>query len=86
MMRQPWKTGGMDLSDETKRDEAPVECDCCKFEGASLDIYDEYGEETSWLCGLCASTLAGRLRDYAALSTICYVGNAILAAIKGEKP
>lgn len=70
----------------------PPECDSCHFETKRLKRYAraplavEKGDK--WLCVLCASTLAGNALDYpsnypdpAALRTICYVGNVILAAI-----
>lgn len=74
------------------------ECQCCGYEtelktyrNQSFDpkIHIAEAEEKS-LCALCASTLTGTFMDHPAvhgsetqvMQTICYVGNAILAAIK----
>ena len=46
--------------------------------------------EEKWLCRLCAATFSGNAVDYPThydaptLATICYVGNAILDAVKRQ--
>jgi len=51
---------------------------------------EEYEDNAyKWLCDLCASTLTGTAYDHPTsydhpmMATVCYVGNAILAALKG---
>lgn len=78
--------------------EKPEECECCRFETMDLKEYDsarnfpQKPDETKWLCQLCANTMTGAFADYPqqhdrdaleVMKTICHVGNAILAAIKG---
>jgi hypothetical protein len=66
------------------------ECDACGF-ATAVEPYDRReGTGQKWLCQLCAATETGAAieypRDYvgqlATMQTICYVGNAILAAIE----
>lgn len=81
--------------------EKPNECECCNFETKALKAYDQrsapgHPYPQKWLCELCASSPAGTQFDFKQfnapgelhiLQTICYVGNAIIAAIgKGRKP
>ena len=65
-------------------------CDSCNYETKELEFYPfNMREDGSWLCELCAGTLAGnaleypeQFRDRRILQTICYVGNVILAKIR----
>lgn len=77
----------------------PEECNSCGFKLEELRAYastrylfsGRSGPSHKWLCGLCAGTMAGNASEYPeqypehqVLATICYVGNAILAAIKAK--
>jgi len=77
---------------ETKTDE----CESCGFEG-EVTKYNTGAPmcEDHWYCELCASTMTSRYahelritqpsnRDV--MQTICYVGNALLAAIREKTP
>jgi hypothetical protein len=63
-------------------------CDGCGFWPVGLTAYGQ-GVRLSWLCELCAHTPTGALihgsPDRALLRTICYVGNAVLAARSTSK-
>lgn len=75
--------------------EKSEECDCCGYQTEALTMYVQgYNPVVeSWLCDLCAGTPAGQTIPYprqyegeaSMLRTICYVGNAIIAAIKDMK-
>lgn len=72
-------------------DEAtPNECECCQFSPVAVKSYrDHFENRDRYYCELCAGSLAstysrGGRPDAPVLQTICYVGNAILAAIRGE--
>ena len=80
--------------------EKPEECECCEFKTAELKAYrsdknfPQERDEKKWLCDLCASTMTGAFHDYPeqhdrdslyVMKTVCYVGNAIIAAIKTTK-
>lgn len=68
------------------------ECDSCGYQTALKPYQRGFPEqgEPAHLCDLCASTRAGNAQEYprqyegqtAILQTICYVGNAILDALK----
>jgi hypothetical protein len=81
----------------------PAECGCCRAEGVELEAYplspgsplDREAQEnreprTKYLCGLCASTMAGSWAEYPhhhdrdaleIMRAVCYVGNAVLRAL-----
>lgn len=73
------------------------ECDCCQFTTTELTEFpmglgSRTPNEPMWLCELCANTPAsnayqypGRYDDHEVLKTLCYVGNAIIAAVKASK-
>lgn len=78
--------------------EKPGCCDSCEFETSELIAYPvrrnfPKESEPKWLCDLCASTAAGSAHEYPeqygesaqVLKTICYVGNAVLAAIASAR-
>lgn len=67
-------------------DEKPDECESCGFKTSVLEGYVSYFPNNTirWYCDLCASTMASKKKDDHVLQAICYVGNAILAAIKGK--
>jgi hypothetical protein len=77
---------------EPQADRQPEECNSCSYETAALTRYDSMktGGEPRWLCQLCAGTLAANALEYphhftdggVILQTICYIGNAILDAIR----
>lgn len=84
---------------DTPNTQQPEEYECCQFETRDLKAYQNgpsspMPKEThKWLCILCASTFAGSMFEYSRLYTraelqtiqaICYVGNAILKAIKDK--
>lgn len=75
----------------------PEECECCAFPTPELDLYDSHcvvprpGEETKWLCKLCAGSELGSASEYPeqhdrealmAMRQINYVGNTILKHIR----
>jgi hypothetical protein len=77
-------------------DDTHTECESCGYEGA-VAKYNTGApmREDHWYCDLCASTMTSRYahelritqpsnRDV--MQTICYVGNAIIAAIARSKP
>ena len=76
--------------------EQPDECDSCGFTTQELKAYEMYRgfpqkTQYKWLCELCASTPAGNAYEYPEqfhdrplMQTVCYVGNAIIAAIKAR--
>lgn len=56
--------------------------------------HEKYNEDSlyHWICNLCASTITStalsypaQIHDVQVLQTICYVGNAILAALRPSK-
>jgi len=78
--------------------ERPEECECCGFETKALDAYQVGGmgyrepKRDAWYCLLCASTMTSNAHYHHSnyygtdtvliLQTICYVGNAIIAALE----
>jgi hypothetical protein len=84
--------------DEAKP-EKPDACDCCRFETTALTFFEPIGAGSldttgRWLCELCPSTYASTMDQYKHLKylesnevmkTICYVGNAILKAIRDQR-
>ena len=75
----------------------PEECEACGFTTEALKHYGPslggVCKEGKWLCDLCAGTFSGSAIDHPSsyrgqteiLQTICYVGNAVLAALKVEE-
>lgn len=75
-------------------DEKPEECELCQFRTEELtwSAGSDYGtpamQQGHWLCSLCYGSLAGNALRYpqqydrATLGVICYVGNAIIEAIR----
>lgn len=72
----------------------PEACESCDYP-APLQIYGGKSispDERFWFCDLCAATASANSQIYPeqyrenhqVLQTICYVGNAILAAIKAK--
>lgn len=82
------------MSDDVKVPEKPEECEACQFETTELESYrsrevDPRGPVHHWFCALCAGTMSSNAVQYPALypnkdvlHTICYVGNAILQALR----
>lgn len=83
---------------DTPPTEEPEDCDCCHFDGMPLKWYRPNlmarQKEGKWLCNLCASTMTGTYYDYpeqhdgdslTLMKTVCYVGNAILLAVKWKE-
>lgn len=75
------------MSENEQRDE----CLCCGFSPVKVKPFKPTGEntETLYYCALCYGSLASRFDRLAreeapVLQTICYVGNALLAAMRGE--
>lgn len=76
--------------------EKPGECESCNFETVDITKYDvgTLERQDHWYCNLCASTMTSRFahelriqpsnRDV--MQTVCYVGNAILQALKERAP
>ena len=78
------------------RDEKPDECASCDYETASLEFFpwperlrDKLTGDGRWYCALCAGTRTSNSvsynrvdDDHKIMATICYVGNAILDAIR----
>lgn len=73
------------------------ETDCTAYENRGKEGWHRHSRDrvpkgfVLWKCDLCAGTLAGAATQYPAqypnvdvLQTICFVGNAILDAIKGR--
>lgn len=63
----------------------PEECESCGFETGELE---QHGD--GWYCRLCAGTMASRESRYPSPNTnvlraICFVGNAIIAEIRGKR-
>jgi hypothetical protein len=56
-------------------------CDGCRFWPVDLTAYWRHGapDQLDWLCALCARTPDGPCRR-----TVCYVGNAVLAALQAR--
>jgi len=80
--------------------EKPEECECCKFKTSELKKYHsdnnwpQERDNVKWLCDLCANTHTGSFNEYpqqhdrdslCVMKTVCYVGNAIIAAIRTTK-
>ena len=79
----------------------PETCECCHYPSKFLTRFDGlhgYGAsnagKTHWYCGLCAGTEASSMSRYPNLysaqsrnitQTVCYVGNAIIDAIRELK-
>lgn len=82
--------------DTGERADKPEGCDGCGFRTPTLTRYYEElsyeGHHAQWLCALCAGTKTGNAArwpdiyaaDASVLQTICYVGNAILAALDAK--
>jgi hypothetical protein len=76
--------------------EKPEECDCCQYETDALESYRSHSQaDGRWLCALCAGTTTSTCDEYPEnhdpdkveiIKTICYVGNAILDALKKGQP
>ncbi len=75
--------------------ERPDECESCGYE-TDLKAYSMCRSlpksEYKWLCNLCAGTMAGNAYEYPEqyenvplFQTVCYVGNAILDAVKAQQ-
>jgi ribosomal protein L37AE/L43A len=77
----------MDRAEEATQ---PEECQSCGYETHLKPYENGMPRQTYWLCELCAGTLAGNAVAYpgqygeagTVMKTICYVGNAILEAIR----
>lgn len=78
----------------------PDRCASCEFKTEELIPCRRYDQSSvanrvkdDWLCNLCASTSAGTAQHYprqyqgqiAVLSTMCYIGNELLAAVHPER-
>lgn len=79
----------------------PTWCQCCGYPSKFLTRFDHlHGDRlnpdggTQWYCGLCAGTETSSMSRYTSLhshdvikttKTICYVGNAILDALRELK-
>lgn len=85
------------MSDEPVTRDKPEECDCCQYPTAALGSYRSAvmakSKETRWLCRLCAGTMTSTYDEYPQqhdsdalqlMKTVCYVGNAVLDAIRGK--
>lgn len=77
----------------------PGPCDCCDFKTKDLKLFTrQHGSDMEtpgqWYCALCASTMASVMTRYYnqysigernIMKAICYVGNAVIQAIKDSK-
>jgi hypothetical protein len=79
--------------------ENPGECECCGFETKKLTLFKDLDtmiagggrlrKANFWFCDLCAGSHASNsyrylYEDDRVQKTICYVGNAVLAALKAK--
>jgi len=67
----------------------PTECNRCDYVTEELEWYAGDYPQGEWLCDLCASTYGGKQVHHDTqkiVRSMCYIGNAIIAAIKEHKP